>query len=43
MRGKPLFLNKERYDQLTQLYISYRLEYDPLLVESTNLEETSWY
>jgi len=43
MRGKSLFFNKERYEQLTQLYLSQRLEYDSKIVESSTLDETGWY
>jgi len=43
IRGRPLYFNKERYEQLTQLVLSQRLEYDSKIVDATILEETEWY
>lgn len=43
IRGRPLHFNKERYDQLTQLYVSLRLEYDPKIIENTTVGEANWY
>jgi E3 ubiquitin-protein ligase UBR3 len=43
VRGKALYFNKERYEQLTQLYLSHRIEYDSRIAESTEIEDSDWY
>eukprot|EP01116_Phalansterium_solitarium_P003857 TRINITY_DN14687_c0_g1_i1.p1 TRINITY_DN14687_c0_g1~~TRINITY_DN14687_c0_g1_i1.p1 ORF type:complete len:359 (-),score=132.00 TRINITY_DN14687_c0_g1_i1:235-1311(-) len=43
IRGRALYFNKERYEQLTQLYVSLRVEYDTRIAETTTIEDTDWY
>ncbi len=42
-RGKPITLNKERYDQLKEIYVSARIEYDSHVVDTSTMEESDWY
>jgi len=42
-RGRPLYLNKERYRQLQQLVMLHHMEWDPRVIASTSTEDASWY
>lgn len=42
-RGSALYLNKERYNQLTQLFVSHRIEYESRIIENTRMEDADWY
>eukprot|EP01114_Cavostelium_apophysatum_P014387 TRINITY_DN3722_c0_g1_i4.p1 TRINITY_DN3722_c0_g1~~TRINITY_DN3722_c0_g1_i4.p1 ORF type:complete len:1886 (+),score=640.18 TRINITY_DN3722_c0_g1_i4:152-5809(+) len=42
-RGNTLYLSKERYEQLRELFVSHRIEYDSRIIEFTSLDEPGWY
>eukprot|EP01113_Clastostelium_recurvatum_P043385 TRINITY_DN7166_c0_g1_i1.p1 TRINITY_DN7166_c0_g1~~TRINITY_DN7166_c0_g1_i1.p1 ORF type:complete len:387 (+),score=93.29 TRINITY_DN7166_c0_g1_i1:386-1546(+) len=42
-RGRPLYLNASRYNQLNYLFVNHQMDYDTRILELSTLEEADWY